>query len=94
MEDGWFEKDFYKAVSSKQNKTLFQRTTEAQANFKKYVVNRRDEWLEKNKTLVDIEKELIKYGLIKENTYEDVESLRKILNRYGFKKKFRSTKNK
>ena len=94
MENKQFEKDFYKAVSSRQNATLFKRATVAQANFKKFVMNRRDEWLEKNKTLVDIEKELIKYGLIKENTYEDVESLRKILNRYGFKKKFRSTKNK
>ena len=42
MEDGWFEKDFWKAVSSRQNDTLFQRTTVAQAELKKYVVNRRD----------------------------------------------------
>ena len=86
MEDGWFEKDFWKAVSSRQNDTLFQRTTVAQAEFKKYVVNRRDAWLEENTTLKDIEEELIKSDLIKENTYEDAESLRKILNRYGFKK--------
>ena len=51
MEDGWFEKDFWKAVSSGQNDTLFKRTTVAQAEFKKYVVNRRDEWLQKNTTL-------------------------------------------
>ena len=86
MEDGWFEKDFWKAVSSGQNDTLFQRTTVAHAEFKKYVVNRRDAWLEENTTLKDIEEELIKYDLIKENTYDDVESLRKILNRYGFKR--------
>ena len=86
MENKQFEKDFYKAVSSRQNGTLFKRATEAQAEFKKYVVNRRDKWLEKNNTLEDIEQELIKYGLIKENTYKDVESLRKTLNRYGFKR--------
>jgi hypothetical protein len=86
MENKQFEKNFYKAVSSRQNATLFKRTTEAQAEFKKYVVSRRDEWLEKNNTLEDIEQELIKYGLIKEKTYADVESLRKILNRYGFKR--------
>ncbi len=86
MEDGWFEKDFWKAVSSGQNDTLFQRTTVAQAEFKKYVVNRRDAWLEENATLKDIEEELIKCDLIDENTYEDVASLRKILNRYGFKR--------
>ena len=86
MENKQFEKDFYKAVSSRQNDTLFKRTTVAQAEFKKHVVNRRDAWLEENTTLKDIEEELIKYDLIKENTYEDVESLRKILNRYGFKR--------
>ena len=87
MEDGWFEKDFWKAVSSGQNDTLFKRTTVAQAEFKKYVVNRRDAWLEESTTLKDIEEELIKCELINENTYEDVESLRKILNLYGVKMK-------
>ena len=42
MENKQFEKDFYKAVSSRQNNTLFKRTTVAQAEFKKHVVNRRD----------------------------------------------------
>ena len=87
MEDSWFEKDFWKAVSSRQNDTLFQRTTVAQAEFKKYVVNRRDTWLKKNTTLKDIEEELIKCDLIDENTYEDVDSLRRILNLYGVKRK-------
>ena len=86
MENKQFEKDFYKAVSARQNATFIKRTTVAQAIFKKYVVNRRDEWLQKNTTLKNIEKELIKNGLINENTYEDLESLRKILNRYGFKR--------
>lgn len=87
MENKQFEKDFYKAVSSRQNNTLFKRTTVAQAEFKKHVVNRRDAWLEENTTLKDIEEELIKYDLIKENTYEDVESLRRILHLYGVKMK-------
>jgi hypothetical protein len=87
MEDGWFEKDFYKAVSSKQNKTLFQRTTEAQANFKKYVVNRRDEWNKrlshKSITFEKIRSELIKHKIIKEENYTELKSLTRLLNNFG-----------
>jgi len=86
MADGQFEKDFWKAVFSRQHGTLFLRSTLDQFKLKTYVVNRRDVWLEANTPLRDIEAELIKHGLIDEGRYEDVESLRKILNRYGFKR--------
>ena len=87
MEDGWFEKDFWKAVSSGQNDTLFQRTTVAHAEFKKYVVNRRDNWNEglsqKSITFEDIRSELIQHGYIDEGDYQELKSLTRLLNNFG-----------
>ena len=87
MEDGWFEKDFWKAVSSRQNDTLFQRTTVAQAEFKKYVVNRRASWNEglsqKNITFEDVREELAQQGYIDEGDYPELKSLTRRLNNFG-----------
>jgi len=87
MEDSWFEKDFWKAVSSRQNDTLFQRTTVAQAELKKYVVNRRDNWNEglsqKSITFEDIKSELIQHGYIDEGDYLELKSLTRLLNNFG-----------
>ena len=87
MEDSWFEKDFWRAVSSRQNDTLFQRTTVAQAELKKYVVNRRDNWNEglsrKSITFEDIRSELIQHGYIDEGDYQELKSLTRLLNKFG-----------
>ena len=87
MEDSWFEKDFWRAVSSRQNDTLFQRTTVAQAELKKYVVNRRDNWNEglsqKSITFEDIRSELIQHGYIDEGDYQELKSLTRLLNNFG-----------
>ena len=87
MEDGWFEKDFWKAVSSRQNDTLFQRTTVAQAELKKYVVNRRASWNEglsqKNITFEDVREELAQQGYIDEGDYPELKSLTRLLNNFG-----------
>ena len=96
MEDGWFEKDFWKAVSSRQNDTLFQRTTVAQAEFKKYVVNRRDNWNEelsrKSITFKQIRSELIQQGYIDEGDYQELKSLTRLLNNFGVTGKSGRTK--
>ena len=87
MEGGWFEKDFWKAVSSRQNDTLFQRTTVAQAELKKYVVNRRASWNEglsqKNITFEDVREELAQQGYIDEGDYPELKSLTRRLNNFG-----------
>ena len=87
IKDGLFEKDFWRAIFSRQNDTLFQRTTEAQAEFKKYVVNRRDEWNErlsqKSITFEQIRSELIEYKIIKEEDYTELKSLTRLLNNFG-----------
>ena len=87
MEDSWFEKDFWKAVSSRQNDTLFQRTTLAQAKLKKYVVNRRTSWNEglsqKSITFEGIREELVQNGYIDEGDYQELKSLTRLLNNFG-----------
>ena len=87
MEDEVFRKDFWKAVSSRQNDTLFQRTTVAQAEFKTYVVNRRASWNEglsqKNITFEDIREELVRQGYIDEGDYLELKSLTRLLNNFG-----------
>jgi hypothetical protein len=87
MEDNWFEKDFWKAVFSRQNDTLFQRTTLKQAEFKKHVVNRRNDWnkglSKKDITFEGIRNELVQYNLIEPEDYQELKSLTRLLNDYG-----------
>lgn len=96
MEDEEFRKDFWKAVFSRQNRALYKRTTDAQANFKMYVVNRRDHWnkglSQKSITFEEIRSELIKYKIIEEEDYLELKSLTRLLNNFGVTGKSGRTK--
>jgi hypothetical protein len=87
MEDEEFSKDFWKAVFSRQNNTLYKRTTDAQAELKRYIVNRREKWntglSQKSITFEQIRSELVKYKIINEEDYTEIKSLTRFLNNCG-----------
>ncbi len=87
MKDKEFRKDFWKAVFSRQNNTLYNRTTDAQADLKIYVVNRRERWntelSQKSITFEQIRSELVKHKRIKEEDYTELKSLTRLLNNFG-----------
>jgi len=80
MEDEEFRKDFWKAVFSRQNNTLYNKSA---SELKRYISIRKTSWEESGMTDEDIEKELIAKNYIKKWQYEDIGSLRKFLNRCG-----------
>ena len=80
MEEEAFRKDFWKAVFSRQNNTLFKSTA---SELKRYISIRKTSWEESGMTDEDIEKELIAENYIKEWQYEDIDSFRRFLNRCG-----------
>ena len=80
MEDEEFRKDFWNAVFSRQNNTLYNKSA---SELKRYISIRKTSWEESGMTDEDIEKELIAKNYIKKWQYEDIGSLRKFLNRCG-----------
>ena len=80
MENKQFEKDFYKAVFSRQIGTLYNKSA---SELKRYISIRKTSWEESGMTDEDIEKELIAENYIKEWQYEDIDSFRRFLNRCG-----------
>jgi hypothetical protein len=80
MEDEEFRKDFWKAVFSRQNNTLYNKSA---SELKRYISIRKTSWEESGMTDEDIEKELIAKNYIKEWQYEDIDSFRRFLNRCG-----------
>jgi hypothetical protein len=80
MEKEQFRKDFWNAVFSRQNNTLYNRSA---SELKRYISIRKTSWEESGVTDEDIEKELIAGNYIKELQYDDIDSFRRFLNRCG-----------
>jgi len=80
MEKEQFRKDFWNAVFSRQNNTLYNRSA---SELKRYISIRKTSWEESGMTDEDIEKELIAGNYIKELQYDDIDSFRRFLNRCG-----------
>jgi hypothetical protein len=80
MENKQFRKDFWKAVFSNQNDTLYNRSA---SELKRYISIRKTIWEKEKMTAEDIEKELTAKNYIQEWHYKDIDSLRRFLNRLG-----------
>ena len=80
MEKEQFRKDFWNAVFSRQNNTLYNRSA---SELKRYISIRKTSWEESGMTDEDIEKELIAGNYIKKLQYDDIDSFRRFLNRCG-----------
>ena len=80
MEKENFKKEFWKAILSRQNNSLYNRSA---TKLKRFISNRKTYWEEEKTTIEEIEKELIAKGFLKGFSYEDIDSFRRFLNRCG-----------
>ena len=82
MEDEKFRKDFWKAVFSRQNDTLFKATA---SELKRYISIRKSEWARLGMTVADIKKELQSKKLLSRELRAKG-TLEKFLERCGVKR--------